>query len=67
MTALVWKTEFHVIGEDDEAFAWEPDYPSAAAHCNPALDRTVKRIDKVTYYIEDRETVWERDKPEGDE
>lgn len=62
-----WKTEYHVIGEDGEAFAWEPDYPSAAAHCNPNATTKAVRIEKVTYYLEDRETVWERDRPSDEE
>lgn len=61
-----WKTEYHVIGEDGEAFAWETDYPTAASYCNPNAATKAVRIEKVTYYFEDRETVWERDKPDED-
>lgn len=56
MSAEVWKTEFHVIGQDGQAFAWEDDLASAAMHCQPG--KGAVRIERVTYYHEDRETVW---------
>jgi hypothetical protein len=54
--AEVWKTEFHVISDDDgEAFAWEPSLADAIKHTE---GNKVRRIERVTYYYEDRETVW---------
>lgn len=55
--AEVMKVEFHVIGEDGEAFAWEDNLEAALHHVGPK-NAPVKRIEKVTYYFEARETVW---------
>jgi hypothetical protein len=54
--AEVWKEEFHVIAEDGEAREWL----DSMAEAREALKPDDKRIDKVTYYLNDTETVWER-------
>lgn len=60
--ALIEKREFHVIGADETAFAWESDLAIAMSHCKP--ENGVIRIDKVTYYCPDCETVWNADNEE---
>lgn len=52
--------EYYVIGENGKAFAWEDDYSAALSHCNPDAKKSATRIEKVTHYLDDRETVWER-------
>lgn len=55
--AHIWKTEFYCIGPDDEAFAWHDSIEDAQAELSSNPDMV--RIEKVTHYIDDRETVWE--------
>lgn len=54
-----WKTEYHVCDADGDAFAWcdTRDEARKAAKASPAAFK----IERVTYYYNDRETVWERD------
>ena len=54
--ADIWKTEYHVIGVDDEAYAWLDDYDEAMGMIGGG---DCIRIDAVTYYHNDTETVWE--------
>lgn len=55
--AYCYQIEYYVY-EGDDAVAWVDDYSEALSYCGKDA---VTKIEKVMHYLDDHETMWERD------